>query len=86
MLRLLYHKCVMTEKIIVLFSVCFVCQKCSATYNDLALLGSVMKHLFPRLKEANLWQLFQDVEMRLCPILAGSRHLVLGCICFVRLV
>ncbi|XP_071792633.1 DNA polymerase nu-like isoform X2 [Asterias amurensis] len=46
-------------------------KKCSATYKDLAVLGSVMKHLFPLLKEANLWQLFQDLEMRLCPILAA---------------
>ncbi|XP_038071187.1 DNA polymerase nu-like [Patiria miniata] len=37
---------------------------------DLPLLGAIMKHLFHLLSEASLWQLFLDVEMRLCPILA----------------
>ncbi|XP_022086498.1 DNA polymerase nu-like isoform X2 [Acanthaster planci] len=42
----------------------------SSTCSDLSLLGAAMKRMFYMLSEAGLWQLFLQVEMRLCPILA----------------
>ena len=49
-------------------------QECSAgtdtTCGDLKLLGPVTTKLYQQLQNAALWELFEKIEMPLCPLLA----------------